>query len=102
MDLMGATITLSGVLAFVGTLIAVLNYLSNRDRNAKKDSEEDRKKASADEARLVRMETMLVNIEKNTSNVNSRVNDHDKWLTKHETCLSVIEKELDIKNKGDK
>ena len=93
MDLMGATITVSGVLAFVGTLIAVLNYLSNRNRNNRKDIGEE-------EARLVRMETMLVNIEKNTSNLNSRVNDHDKWLTKHETRLSVIENKMNIQ--GDK
>lgn len=94
MDLMGTTITLSGVLVFVGAMIGILNYLSNRNRATKKD-------ASEEEARLVRMETMLVNIEKNTSNLNSRVNDHDKWLTKHETRLSVIEEKMNIK-KGDK
>ena len=93
MDLMGCTITISSVLVIIGTLIAVLNYLSNKNRNIKKD-------ASEDEARMVRMETMLVNIEKNTSNLNTRVNDHDKWLTKHETRISVIEEKMNIK--GDK
>lgn len=94
MDLMGTTITLSGVLVFVGAMIGILNYLSNRNRATKQD-------ASKEEARLVRMETMLVNIDKNTSNLNTRVNDHDKLLTKHETRISVIENKLDIK-KGDK
>ena len=94
MDLMGSTITISSVLVIVGALIGVLNYISNRNKNIKKE-------ASEDEARLVRMETMLVNIEKNTSSLNLRVNDHDKWLTKHETRISVIEQEMNIK-KGDK
>lgn len=94
MDLMGSTITISSVLVIVGALIGVLNYISNRNKNIKKE-------ASEDEARLVRMETMLVNIEKNTSSLNLRVNDHDKWLTKHETRISVIEQKMNIK-KGDK
>ena len=94
MDLMGSTITIASVLTIIGVLIAVLNYISNRNRNTRKD-------ASEEEARLVRMETMLVNIEKNTSNLNARVNDHDKWLTKHETRLSVIEEKIHLK-KGDK
>ena len=46
---------------------------------------------------MVRIETMLVNIEHNTSNLNTRVNDHDKWLTKHETRITVIENKIGIK-----
>ena len=102
MDLMASTITLASVITIGMFLLGILTYLSNRSRNSKKDSEEDRKKASEDEARLVRMETMLVAIEKNTSNTNDRVNDHDKWLTKHETRISVIEEKMNIKRKGDK
>lgn len=89
MDLTVSTITIGSIIAVVGCLIAVLNFFGQRKRNTQED-----------EARLVRMETMLVNIEKNTNNLNSKVEDHDKLLTKHETRLSVVENEL--AHKGDK
>lgn len=83
MDLTASTITIGSIIMIVGCLIAVLNFFGQR----KKTTQED-------EARLVRMETMLVNIEKNTNNLNNKVEDHDKLLTKHETRLSVVENEL--------
>ena len=86
MDIMGMTITLSSVITIVGCLIAILNFFAQR----KKTNQED-------EARLVRMETMLVNIDKNTSDLNQKVNDHDKLLTKHESRLSVLENEINHK-----
>ena len=89
MDLTASTITIGSIIMIVGCLIAVLNFFGQRKKNTQED-----------EARLVRMETMLVNIEKNTNNLNSKVEDHDKLLTKHETRLSVVENEL--AHKGDK
>ena len=83
MDLTSATITIGSVIAIVGCLIAVLNFFAQRKKNNKDD-----------EARLVRIETMLVNIEKNTSSLSQRVDNHDKLLTKHESDISVIKNEL--------
>lgn len=89
MDLTASTITISSIIAIVGCLIAVLNFFGQRKKTNKED-----------EARLVRMETMLVNIDKNTNNLNARVDSHDKLLTKHETDISVIKNEL-LHKKGD-
>lgn len=89
MDISSLSISIPTVIAVVGCFIGVMNFLGNR-RKANKD----------EEGRLVRIETMLVNIEHNTSNLNTRVNDHDKLLTKHETRIAVLEKE--ITHKGEK
>lgn len=83
MELSSLVISVPTVIAVVGCFIGVMNFLGNRKKSTKED-----------EARLVRMETMLVNIEHNTSNLTDRVNDHDKLLTKHETRLSVIEEKI--------
>lgn len=97
MDISSLSISLPIALTIVGCFIGVMTYISNRNRNSKKDNEEDQKKASEQEARMVRIETMLVTIEHNTSNLNSRVNDHDKLLTKHETRISVLEEKINTK-----
>ena len=89
MDLTTSTITIGSIIAIVGCLIAVLNFFGQRKKTNKDD-----------EARLVRMETMLISIEKNTNNLNARVDNHDKLLTKHESDISVIKNEL-IHKKGD-
>lgn len=89
MDLTGGTITIASVIAIVGCLIAVLNFFGQRKKNNKDD-----------EARLVRMETMLVSIEKNTSSLSARVDGHDHMLTKHETEINVIKNELKHKKEG--
>lgn len=83
MDLTATTITLGSIIAIVGCLIAIMNFFANRKQGNKQD-----------EARLVRMETMLVNIDKNTTSLNQRVDSHDKLLTKHETRISVLETKL--------
>lgn len=101
MDLMASTITIASVITIGMFVLGILTYLSNRKRNDKDDTEQVRKQASEDEARMVRMETMLANIDKNTTNINTRVNDHDKLLTKHETRISVIESKMGI-TKGEK
>lgn len=80
MDLMGATLTLGGIITIVGSVVGVLNYIANRRKGDKNE-----------EARLVKIEALLVNIEKNTSNLNEKVESHDKWLTKHESRISVVE-----------
>lgn len=83
MDISSLSISLPIALSLVGCFIGVMTFLGNRKKATKED-----------EARLVRIETMLVNIEQNTSNLSNRVNDHDKLLTKHETRITVIENEL--------
>lgn len=89
MDINSLSISIPTILAIGTFFIGFMTFLSNRKKNNKED-----------EARLVRIETMLVNIEHNTSNLNDRVNDHDKLLTKHETRISVLEEK--ISNKGGK
>lgn len=87
MDATSLTITFGSLITIILFVIALLNFFQGR----KKSNQED-------EARLVRMETMLVNIEKNTTSLNERVDSHDKLLTKHETRISVLE----TKVKGNK
>lgn len=83
MDISSLSISIPTVIAIVGCFIGVMTFLGNRRKSNKEE-----------EARLVRIETMLVNIEHNTSNLNNRVNDHDKLLTKHETRISVLEEKI--------
>jgi ABC-type antimicrobial peptide transport system permease subunit len=80
MDLTAQTITLGSIIAIVGLVIGVLNFIANRRKGDKEA-----------EARLVKIEAMLVNIDKNTSNLNAKVESHDKWLTRHESRISVLE-----------
>ena len=86
MDLTQTTITLSSVIAVVGLVIAVLNFFANRTKANK-----------GYEARLVRMETMLVKIDENTSDLKQKVDSHDKLLTKHESKINVLEERLKAK-----
>lgn len=83
MDLTATTITLASVIAIVGCIIGVLNFIGNRTKANK-----------GDEARLVRMETMLVKIDENTSDLKTKVDSHDKLLTKHESKINVLEERL--------
>lgn len=80
MDLTAQTITLGSIIAIVGVIIAILNFIANR-KQVNKD----------DEARLVKIEAMLVNIEKNTSNLYTKVESHDKMLTRHESEIKVLQ-----------
>ena len=80
MDLSSLAISLPTVCTIAGCFIGIMTYLGSRKKSTKED-----------EARLVRMETMLVNIEQNTSNLTKKVDDHDKLLTKHETKITVLE-----------
>lgn len=80
MDLTAQTITLGSIIAIVGLVIGVLNFIANRRKSDKNE-----------EARLVKIEAMLVNIDKNTTNLNAKVESHDKWLTRHESRISVLE-----------
>lgn len=83
MDILGMTITLGSLITIIGGLIAVSNFLGGKT-----------KKAKDEEARLVRIESMLTQIEQNTSNLNTRVENHDHLLTKHESRLCVVESKL--------
>ena len=80
MDLTAQTITLGSVIAVVGVIIAVINFFSHRTKGNKDE-----------EARLVRMETMLIKIDENTSDLKQRVDSHDKWLTKHDGRIIALE-----------
>lgn len=86
MDITQATITLGSIIAVVGCIIGVLNFFAQRTKSSK-----------GDEARLVRMETMLVKIDENTSDLKQKVDSHDKLLTKHESKINVLEERLKTK-----
>lgn len=83
MDIMGMTITLGSLITIMGALISLSNFLGGKT-----------KKARDDEARLVRIEAMLTQIDQNTSNLSTRVDNHDRMLTKHESRISVLESEV--------
>lgn len=84
MDLTGMTVTLGSIITITGIVLSILTYLNGRKKSNKEE-----------EARLVKIEAMLVQIEKNTNNLNTRVDSHDKMLTKHETRISVIEAQIE-------
>ncbi len=86
MDITQATITLGSIIAVIGCFIGILNFIANRTKSNK-----------GDEARLVRMETMLVKIDENTSDLKQKVDSHDKLLTKHESKINVLEERLKAK-----
>ena len=86
MDITQATITIGSIIAVVGVVVAVLNFFAQRRKNDK-----------GDEARLVRMETMLAQIVENTSDLKAKVDNHDKLLTKHESKISVLEERMKAK-----
>ena len=96
MDINSLTITLPSVIALAGLAIALATYFGNKKKHVKEETADVANKAKEDEARLVRMETMLINIDKNTNNLNQRVDSHDKLLTKHEARLGVVESKLKI------
>ena len=83
------TITLGSFIAIATAVIALSNFFGSKT-----------KKAKDEEARLVRIEDMLAQIESNTNNLNQRVENHDHLLTKHESRISVVESKL--KNRGGK
>lgn len=87
MDLMASTITISSVFSIGMFVLGFLTYKTNK----KKVNDDDTEKAKENEARLVKIEALLVNIDKNTNNLNQRVDSHDKWLTRHESRISVLE-----------
>lgn len=89
MELSSLVISVPTVIGVVGCFIGVMTFLGNKKKSDK-----------SEEARLVRMETMLVQIEKNTNNLNERVDCHDHLLTKHETRISVIETKMKSKGKN--
>ena len=86
MDITQSTITLGSIIAVVGVVIALLTFFASRSKANK-----------GDEARLVRMETMLVKIDENTSDLKQKVDSHDKLLTKHESKINVLEERLKAK-----
>lgn len=89
MDITGMTITIGSLIAIATAVIAISNFLGGKTKKAKND-----------EARLVRIEAMLAQIESNTNNLNQKVESHDHMLTKHESRISVVEAKL--KDRGGK
>lgn len=81
------TITLGSLITIMGGVIAISNFFSGRTRRARED-----------EARLVRIEAMLTQIDQNTSNLSLKVDSHDHLLTKHESRISVLESEINKVN----
>jgi hypothetical protein len=88
MDLSTSTLVISTVIGIIGLLITISNFMTSRKKDCK-----------TDEARLVRMETMLVNIDKNTTEIRTKLESHDKLLTKHESRISVLENSKSKKRK---
>ena len=88
MDISSLTISLPIAVSLGGLFIGIMTLIGNRKKQTKEDTQKERE----NEARLVRMETMLTNIDHNTSNLAHRVDKHDNLLTKHETRISVLEK----------
>lgn len=89
MDITGMTITIGSLIAIATIVITISNFLGGKTKKAKND-----------EARLVRIEAMLAQIESNTNNLNQKVESHDHMLTKHESRISVVESKL--KDRGGK
>lgn len=89
MDITGMTITIGSLIAIATIVITISNFLGGKTKKAKND-----------EARLVRIEAMLAQIESNTNNLNQKVESHDHMLTKHESRISVVESKL--KSRGGK
>ena len=81
------TITLGSLITIMGGVIAISNFFGGRTRRARED-----------EARLVRIEAMLTQIDQNTSNLSLKVDSHDHLLTKHESRISVLESEINKVN----
>lgn len=73
MDLTSMTITISSVIAIVGCLIGVLNYLGNRNKDTK-----------GAEARLVAMEKDIQYIRMAVDGINEKLDKHDARITKLE------------------
>lgn len=94
MDLLQSTLTLAGVITIGMFVLGILTYFSNKKRNETKDSEEDKAKVRENEARLVKIEALLVSIEKNTSNLYIKVESHDKLLTRHEADIKVLQEKV--------
>ena len=63
MDITSLSISLPVVVSLVGCFIGIMTYLGNRKKQSKEDTQRERE----NEARLVKIEAMLVNIDKNTS-----------------------------------
>ena len=93
MDISSLSISLPVVVSLVGCFIGVMTFLGNRKKQTKEDIEKEREA----ERRLVRIEAMLTNIEKNTSNLSQRVESHDHLLTKHETRIALVESKMKAK-----
>lgn len=91
MDLMASTITISSVFSIGMFILGFLTYKTNKKKVDNEDTDKENQKVKDNEARLVKIEALLVNIDKNTDNLNQRVDSHDKWLTRHESRISVLE-----------
>lgn len=73
MDLTATTITLGSIIAIVGCLIGVLNFIANRNKNTK-----------SDEARLVSMEKDIQYIRMSVDNINGKLDKHEERISKLE------------------
>lgn len=83
MDITASTVTISSIIALGMFLIALATFFSGR----KKYSQEE-------EARLVRIEAMLANIEANTSDMKKRIDQHDCKLEDYGNRLTAVETRL--------
>lgn len=80
MDISSLSITLPTICSVGLFFIGLMTFFGNR-----------RKSSKDEEARLVRIETMTANIEKNTSTLSQKVDDHDHSIANHDTRITVLE-----------
>ena len=83
MDITTSTVTIGGIIALGMFLIALATFFSGR----KKYSQDE-------EARLVRIEAMLANIDANTSDAKKRIDHHDCKLEDYGNRLTAVETQL--------
>ena len=86
MDLSSLSISIPTMIGVVGCFIGLMTFFGNRKKNTQED-----------ERRLVRMETMLVKIDENTSDLKNRVDNHDHFINNHETRITVLEEKVSHK-----
>lgn len=81
MDLLSQTLTIAGAIAVGSFIIGLLNYFSNK----KKISNEDKEKATENEARLVSMEKDIQYIRAAVDGINTKLDKHEQRLIKLES-----------------
>lgn len=76
----------ASIIGVTQLLIALSNFFGGKKKATKED-----------EARMVRIETAILNIEKNTETQSTTLKEHDQKLEKHDHRLTVVETKLAVR-----